>query len=296
MSVASKGAGETGANGQAIAVMCVGVLCLVTNDALAKWLTTHYPPLQLAFVRSLLALPMIAAIALALGGRQVLHTRHIRLHALRGLLSVTATFTFFSGLKVLPIAEATALVFAAPIFITALSVPLLGEHVGWRRWSAVLVGFAGVLVVVRPGAAAFQPASLFVVATALLYALVMLSARWIGRQEGFWTMMFYVVLFPALFSGLVVPFQWQPLHLPHLPLLLGMAVFGTLGVTLIGHAFRLGTAAVVAPFDYTALIWASLFGWLIWSDLPGIWTCSGAAIIMASGIYIVIRETRAAHA
>src|SRR5690606_19143461 len=185
MSVASKGTGEMRANGQAIAVMCVGVLCLAANDALAKWLTAHYSPLQLAFLRSLLALPLTAAVALMLSGREVLHTRHMRVHALRGLLSVGATYAFFSGLKVLPIAEATALVFAAPIFITVLSVPLLGEHVGWRRWLAVLTGFAGVLVIVRPGAAAFQPASLFILAAALLYALVMLSARWIDRQEGF---------------------------------------------------------------------------------------------------------------
>lgn len=283
------------ANGQAIAVMCVGVLCLAANDALAKWLTAHYSPLQLAFLRSLLALPLTAAVALMLSGREVLHTRHMRVHALRGLLSVGATYAFFSGLKVLPIAEATALVFAAPIFITVLSVPLLGEHVGWRRWLAVLTGFAGVLVIVRPGAAAFQPASLFILAAALLYALVMLSARWIDRQEGFWTMTLYVVLFPALFSGFVAPFQWQPLHIHHLPLLLGMAVFGTLGITLIAHAFRLGAAAVVAPFDYTALLWASLFGWLIWSEVPGFWIYVGATVIVASGIYIVVREARPTH-
>lgn len=293
MSLVSKSGDGGRADGQAIAVMCIGVFCLVVNDVMAKWLTAHYTPLQIIFVRNLLALPIIAAIAVSFAGRTALRSGHLRLHAVRGLLSVCAAYTFFSGLRLLPLAEATSLVFAAPIFITALSVPLLGEHVGWRRWSAVLAGFVGVLVIVRPGAATFQPASLLIVATAMFYALMMISARWIGRHENLWTMMFYVVLFPTLYSGLVVPFQWQTVHTPHLPLLLGMAVFGTLGVTLIGHAFRLGTAAVVAPFDYTALIWASLFGWLFWSEVPGLWTYAGAAIVMASGIYIVTRETRA---
>jgi drug/metabolite transporter (DMT)-like permease len=171
-------------------------------------------------------------------------------------------------------------------------VPLLGDRVGWRRWSAVIVGFAGVLIIVRPGAAAFQPASLFVVATALLYAIIMISARWIDREESFWTMMFYVVLFPMLFSGLVVAAEWRTPQPIHLVIWLGMAVFGTLGMALISQAFRLAAAAVVAPFDYTALIWASLFGWLVWGEIPGPWTYAGAAVIIGTGIYIVFRETR----
>lgn len=291
MSVAAQNAADR-SNGQAIAIMCVGVVCLVTNDAMAKWLTAYYPPLQIIFVRNLLALPMIVAIVLARHDLRALRTRHLGVHALRGGFAVTAAFAFFSGISVLPLAEATALVFAAPIFITALSVPLLKEHVGWRRWMAVVVGFIGVLIIVRPGAAAFQPASLFIVAAAALYAVFMMSARWIQKDEGFWTMTFYVVLFPLVFSGSIVFFQWQPMALVHLPLFLALAVFGTLGVTLIGHAFRLGRAAVVAPFDYTALVWASLFGWLVWGDVPQVWTYAGAAVIVASGIYIVIRESR----
>lgn len=293
MSAPSNAASAAGTNGQGIAIMCLGVLCLVANDAMAKWLTAYYDPLQLVFMRNLIALPLIAAVALALGGGAALRTRHARVHALRGLFLVAAAYCFFRGLQALPLAEATSLVFAAPMFITALSVPLLGERVGWRRWAAVVVGFIGVLVIVRPGAAAFQPASLFVVGTALLYALVMLTARWIERSEGFWTMMFYVVLFPTLFSALVVGAVWQTPQLDHMPLVFGMAVFGTLGVTLIGHAFRLGEAAVVAPFDYTALVWASLLGWMFFAEVPGGSTYAGAAIIIASGIYIVIRETRA---
>lgn len=293
MSISTRTAEEAREAGLGIAVMCAGIFCLVVNDAFAKRLTEDYAALEIMFMRALIATPMVAAAALAFGGRRALATRHLRVHALRGLMLVGGTWCFFLGLGYLPLAEATSLVFAAPIFITALSVPLLGERVGWRRWLAVLAGFAGVLIIVRPGAAAFQPASLLPVGTALFYALVMLSARWIGRAEGVWPTMFYVVAFPLVFSGLAVWTVWRAPEAGHLPLFLGMAVFGTLGLTLISQAFRMAPAAIVAPFDYTALVWASLFGWLVWGELPGLWTYGGAAVIILSGIYIVIRETRA---
>jgi len=274
--------------------MCGGAFCLVVNDAIAKWLVAYYEPLQVIFMRNLLAAPMIAAMVVSVGGWSALRTRHLRVHALRGLLLVAGAGSFFLSLRTLPLAEATALFFAAPIFITALSVPLLGERVGWRRWAAVVVGFAGVLIIVRPGAAAFQPASMLAVATALLYAIAMIATRWIGRGDSVWTMMLYLTLFPLLFSGLLVPLQWQTPALSHLPIFVGIAVFGTLGMTLISQAFRLAPAAVVAPFDYTALIWASVLGWLLWSEIPAIWAYAGTAVIVASGIYIVVRETRVA--
>lgn len=276
--------------------MCAGVFCLVVNDTFAKWLTAGYEPLQIVFLRNLFALPMVTALALALGGRAALRTAHLRLHALRGVLLVAAPITFFLGLRKLPLAEATVLIFAAPIFITALSVPLLGDRVGWRRWTAVLAGFAGVLVIVQPGAAAFQPASLYPVSTAVLYALIMISTRWIHRSESMWTMMVFVVLFPLLYSALIVPTVWRTPALEELPLFVGIAVFGVSGMTLISQSFRLAAAAIVAPFDYTALVWASLFGWLVFGEVPGAWIYAGAAVIVASGVYIFVRERRLAGA
>ena len=272
--------------------MCAGLLCLSVNDAIAKWFTADYHPLQILFIRQTVALPMVLAAALVLRGPASLKTRTPGLHALRGLLLTVAAACNFLGLTVLPLAEATTLILAAPFFITALSIPLLGEQVGWRRWSAVLVGFLGVLIVMRPGLAAFQPASLYVVAAAVLYALIMLSARWIDRAEGFWTMVFYFMLFATIFSGLGAIPVWAPLRFGDLTLYAAMAVAGTLGITLVSQAFRQGPAAVVAPFEYTILIWASLIGWLVWQELPDIWTYLGAAVIAASGVYILLRETR----
>lgn len=277
----------------AIGTMCAGILCLSINDAMAKWLTSHYGPLEIMVARNIIAVPMIALIAAASGGFRILRTPRPAVHALRGLLMVAASYTFFRALGILPLAEATSLVFVAPIFITALSVPLLKEHVGWRRWVAVLIGFLGVLVIIRPGGAAFQSASLLPIATALFYALFMISARWIDKAESFWATMFYVALFPLIYAGPVVATEWHGMALAHLPLFFGLAVFGTLGVTLIGQAFRLAPAAVVAPFDYTGLLWASLLGWLFWGELPDLWTYIGAAVIAGSGIYVVWREQAA---
>ena len=275
---------------RAILTICAGVAFLVANDALAKLLTDRYSPIQIVFLRNLIAVPMIAALIGMLLGRAGLRTRNLRLHAGRGALMVTGATLYFTALIYLPLAEATALVFSAPIFITALSVPLLGEAVGWRRWGAVLLGFVGVLVVVQPGAAGFQPAALLPVGAAALYALFMVSARWIGPREGLWTMMLFVTLFPMIYAAPFAMWVWTPVQGQDLSLFLAIAVLGSLGITLIGQAFRMAPAAVVAPFDYTALIWAAALGWLIWGDLLSVSTLLGALIIAASGILIVLRE------
>ena len=277
---------------QAILTICAGVAFLAANDAIAKLLVERYDPFQIVFLRNLIALPMVSAVVLYMIGVSGFATSHLRIHALRGILMLAGAYTFFKGLEALALAEATALVFSAPIFITALSVPLLGEKVGWRRWIAVTVGFVGVLIIVRPGGANFQLASLYVIGTAVFYALFMISARLLGQRESMWTMMLFVMLFPMLYA---VPFAvavWVPVRASDLSLFVVLALFGALGITLIGQAFRFAPAAVVAPFDYTALIWASLFGWLIWNDTPEMWTLVGASVIVFSGIFIVVRESR----
>ncbi|SFP40593.1 DMT family transporter [Tranquillimonas alkanivorans] len=273
-----------------VLLMCVGVACLSVNDAIAKELTAGYSAIQILFLRNLIALPVAVVIALRMGGRSALRSYRPTAHLVRGVFWLCAATLFFTGLRFLGLAEATTLVFAAPLFITALSVVLLKEHVGWRRWSAVLAGFLGVLVVVRPGSAAFQPASLFPLATALFYAVLMISARWVDPRESVWTMMLYLVGAGALLSGLVSPFVWTAVQGEDLWLFAGIAFFGTAGMTMMTQAFRFAPAAVVAPFDYTALLWATLMGWAIWSEVPDAATYFGAAIIVMSGLFIVFRE------
>lgn len=276
-----------------ILLMCAGVACLCVNDAIAKALTATYSPVQILLLRNVLALPFALAVALRMGGRAALLSHRPAAHLLRGVLWLCAAAMFFTSFIYLELAEATALIFAMPVFVTAVSALVLRETVGWRRWSAVIVGFCGVLVVVRPGAGTFQPASLLPVATAFVYALLMLSARWVDRRESVWTMMLYLVGSGALLSAFVAPFFWVTPRPEDLWLFFGIALFGTVGITLMTQAFRLAPAAVVAPFDYTALVWATLLGWLLWNEIPDSATYLGAAIIIASGIYIVWRERRA---
>jgi len=276
----------------AIAAICAGVAFLVTNDAMAKLLTERYAPIQIIFLRNLIAVPVIAAVIFFTFGAKALRTRNLGVHAVRGLLMVMGGWLYFVGLMHLPLAEATSLVFSAPLFIAALSVPLLGEKVGWRRWGAVLLGFAGVLVIVQPGGASFQLASLLPLGTAVFYALYMISARWIDRSERLLTMMLFVMLFPMLYAAPAAIAVWSPVAPGDIGLFTGTALFGSIGLALIGQAFRMAPAAIVAPFDYTALIWAAGFGWLFWGDIPGFWTLAGALIIVSSGI-IILRERHA---
>lgn len=273
-----------------ILLICVGAACLSINDAIAKALTASYSPLQILFLRNLIALPIALLVAVAMGGPGALRSRRPAAHLLRGLLWIGAAYLFFTSLMHLPLAEATALVFVAPLFITALSALFLAEAVGWRRWLAVIVGFIGVLIVVRPGGAAFQPVALLPVATAFLFALMMLSARWVDRRESVWTLLLYLTGTGALLSGLLAPFFWSPVRAEDLWLFVGIAVFGTAGVTLITQAFRIAPAALVAPFDYSALIWATALGWLIWNEVPDSATYLGAAVIIASGVFIILRK------
>ena len=276
-----------------IIMMCVGVVSLCVNDALAKSLTDLYSPIQILFLRNVIALPFAILIAWNMGGLAALRSHRPVAHLFRGGLWIAATIMFFTSLKHLGLAEATALIFVAPLFITALSALIFREPVGWRRWLAVIVGFAGVLIAVRPGTSAFQTISLLPVATAFVYALLMLSARWVDTRESVWTLLLYMTATGAALSLFIVPFVWIPIRPEHLWLFAAVAIFGTAGMTLMTQAFRLAPAVVVAPLDYTAILWATLLGWIFWTEIPDALTFVGAAVIIASGVFIIWREHRA---
>lgn len=273
-------------------MMLVGVACLCVNDALAKTLTAHYSPLQILFMRNLIALPFALLIAFKMGGGGALRSHRPLAHLMRGALWIGATILFFTSIRYLGLAEATALIFVAPLFITALSALFFREHVGWRRWLAVVVGFLGVVIAVRPGTSAFQTVSLLPVATAFAYALLMLSARWVDARESVWTLLLYMTATGAALSLFIVPFFWTAVRPEDLWLFAAIAVFGTAGMTMITQAFRLAPAVVIAPLDYSAIVWATALGWLFWNEIPDMLTFLGAAIIISSGAFIIFREHR----
>ncbi|SLN48022.1 DMT family transporter [Roseisalinus antarcticus] len=282
--------------GAAIAVMCTGALLLVLSDTASKWLVVRYHPMQILFVRSLVAMIVLGGIILIRSGPVGLRSARPGVHVLRGLCAIGATWAFILSLRFLALDAATALIFAAPLFIAALSWPVLREVVSRDRWIAVAVGFVGVMVIVRPGAASFEPALLLPIVAAALYALMMLSARRIDPRDGYLTMTFYMALVPAVICSATLLMSWPKREPLDLWLLAAVALCGTLGISLLSQAFRMAPAAIVAPFDYTALLWASVMGWIVWGTVPSVWIYPGAAVIVGSGLYLIMTERRAARA
>ena len=192
----------------------------------------------------------------------------------------------------LPLADAAALLFAGPLFITALAIPMLGEHVGWRRWSAVFVGFVGVLIMLRPTPEAIQPLAIIPITAALSSAFRDIITRRISATESSNAIMFWSNAALLCAAALTSAFGWEPMRLIDLVFL---ALLGTVvGVAhwVMIEAFRLAEAAVISPFKYTAIVWASLFGYFFWGTVPDAYILSGGALVIASGLYILHRETR----
>jgi drug/metabolite transporter (DMT)-like permease len=260
-------------------------------DTLIKWLSAGYPVIELLFSNALFALVPVAITTLRRGGVARLRTRRLRLHVVRGTFGMGGGFLGFYAYSQLPLADAYSIIFATPLLITALSVPMLGEQVGWRRWSAVAVGFIGVLVMLRPGAAPIGLGALAALGAACSSAVAILLVRKLSATESTASIALYSNLTVVLVTGCLLPFDFV---LPSVGDLLLMAASGLIGGTalliLIG-AYRRAPAALVAPFQYSQMVWAILLGFLIWGDVPDPAKLLGAAIVASSGLFILYRET-----
>jgi drug/metabolite transporter (DMT)-like permease len=274
-----------------IVLMLIGIAGFAVMDATIKWMAADFPVIQVAALRSWFGLPLLCLVVLRGGGLRSLHTRRPLAHVGRYLLVLGLTLTFFWALSQMKLVDAIAITFAAPIFITALSMPLLGEPVGLHRWLAVGAGFVGVLVMLRPGAGVFQWASIVVLCSVVFYALLMITTRALKSTESPAALMLYPQLGISLSGILAVPFIWVPPSLADLGLFAIAGLFGSVGIMCVTNAFRLAPAALITPFEYSSLLWATLLGFLIWGDLPDSFTLAGAAIVIASGLYIIYRET-----
>ena len=259
-------------------------------DATAKWLGHTYAPVQIVFLGHLFALIPIAVLVWRSGGLSALRTRRPFAHALRASLSFASMLLFYMGLRGLPLAEAIAVSFTTPLFITALSHPLLGEAVGVRRWSAVVIGFLGALIMVRPGTEAFRPDALLVLTSAFMFALATLLTRRLTRTETNVALVTHTTLIAGLASLPFAVLAWQAPSGGDVGLFALLGIAGGSAAYLLVVAYRNAPAAVIAPFDYSSLIWASAFGWMLWreSPEPAVWI--GAAIVAAAGFYITRRE------
>ena len=282
-----------GARDQRLAMlaMLAAVALLAAMDAGLKLLSPHYPPLQVASMRGLAALPLVLAWVVATVGVRSLLRVHWPLHLLRGALGVAFMAGFIHGLRTLPMSTAYTIAFVAPLLVTALAVPLLGERVGPRRWTAIAVGLAGVLVVLRPTATGvFTMAGVSVLLASVAYSAAVITVRLLAQRDSAQSLVFWFLAMIAAGAGLLAWPSWVPLHGGHVWILAAVGVFGTLGQVALTHAFRLGEASLVAPLEYSALLWVVLLDLAIWQVLPDGTTWIGAAIIVASGLYLLRRE------
>jgi drug/metabolite transporter (DMT)-like permease len=266
--------------------------CLTLLDAAVKWLTTDYTPPQIAFIRYGIGICLAAAIATRAGGIGTLRTQRPLGHLLRSVLNLGTMLTFYYALARLPLANAMAIGYAAPLFMTVLSVPMLRERVGPRRWTAVLIGFIGVVVILRPSEAGLDIGSLLALLSALLYALTLITSRQLSGTESSHTILFYYSIAVLVATGAAMPWLWVTPRWNDLWIFVIAGVAGSAGQYFLNQAFRYGEVSLLAPVEYVTLLWATLFGFAIWGQLPGAATLSGAAIIIASTLYIVQREAR----
>ena len=267
--------------------MMATMFCFLALDAIMKHLLETYSLVQVTWGRFFFATivaaaacgPRIGSLAISRApGRQLL----------RSFLLMTTTGLFNAGIRTIPLATATTIMFLNPVFVTILARPLLGEHVGVRRWTGVLIGFLGALVVVRPwqeGLAGLSAGVLFLIAAAVTNATYQIATRQVRHDDPL-TSLLYTAAVGAVVTSLLVPWFWDWPSAFDWGLLVASGAMGGLGHLCLIRAFRSAPASVVAPFSYSSLVWAALFGFVIWNEWPDVWTWVGAGIIIVSGLYI----------
>jgi drug/metabolite transporter (DMT)-like permease len=270
--------------------MLLAVLMFSLLDATAKWLTRTYPVPMVIWARYAISLILMLAALPWAGGLAGLKTRRPALQMLRGVLLLLCTVLFITAISYIPLATATAVGFVSPLFVTALSIPFLGERVGRRRWVAVTAGFLGVLVIVRPTGGSAHWASLLPIAMAVCYASYLILTRMLRLSDGAFASLFYPALVGAALSSLLVPHFWLTPDWPDLAIMTALGLFGGLGHFLLIQAFSRAPASMLAPFAYCQIIGAAVLGYTIFGDVPDLATGAGTAIVVASGLYVWHRE------
>jgi drug/metabolite transporter (DMT)-like permease len=272
-----------------IALVLLATVFLGTSDVTSKYLSATLPSIEIAWIRFLVFLLIMAPAVLPGTRFYALPTRRAGLLVVRSTALLASAVFFISGLRFIPIAEASATSFVSPLFVTALSIFLLKESVGLRRWLATAVGLIGVLIVLRPGSSAFHPAALFSVVSAFAWAVTLVLTRMMSGERTP-TMMAYAAIVGFAIMSALVPFVWvtPSWHDIFFGIVVGLA--STIGQWIVVLAFRYANASVLAPFSYTQLLWVTFLGVLVFGEVPDVWTVSGAAIIVASGLYTAHRE------
>ncbi|MCC7276282.1 MAG: DMT family transporter [Alphaproteobacteria bacterium] len=262
-------------------------------NAAIKWQVARYPVSEVVFIRCLFALiPCLVVVGLS-GGLKLVRTRRLGWHVSRSTLQFISMNCAFLAYGMMPLADAVAIGFASPIILTALSVPLLGEKVGVYRWSAVVLGFVGVLIMVKPSGDMLQSGAVFALANALFGAMLSIGIRRLSATEASATLVFYNATTTFAISAMTLPFfTWVPPAWEDVAMIGGIGVSSGIAQFWWTQAFRFCPAAILAPFSYMSMIWAVLLGFVVWGDVPTPSLIVGAVIVAACGLFIAYRETR----
>jgi len=272
--------------------MIVAMLLFVVMDALAKWLvSSQMSAVQLIAIRAWLILPIVLLILAARGELKDLKTSHPGRHILRGCCGFFAPLAFFTSLKSLPLADATVIFFSSTFILTAASAIFLKEQVGVHRWSAVLIGFIGVVIAMEPRGGGDLQAYLLVLAAAIIYAMIFVSGKHLSRNDSVISMVFSLHLGMGLMGTLALPWFWVPLSLVEIGQLCLLAVIALFAHYMFTAAFARADVSALAPFEYTSLLWATTIGYFVWQDIPTTEVWIGAGIIISCGLYVVHRES-----
>ncbi len=286
-----RGVSKIADGGRGILWMLLTMFLFACINAIAKYLALSYPVPQVVWARYAFHLLLLA---LLLRGRlpRAAATKRLGLQLLRSSIMVITTGLYFTGIHFIPLADAGAIMFVAPILVTALSLPLLGEPVGRRRWAGVAAGFVGALIIIRPGAGAMQAAAFLPFCAACLHALYQITTRKVSSIDPAITSLVYTALVGGLVASAVVPFFWTAPDAAGWALMAMLGFLGGVGHFALIKAFQAAPVATVTPFGYTILLWVTLFGFVLFDDLPDAWTIVGALVIVASGLYIFHREQK----
>ena len=260
------------------------------HDVVVKFLGEHYSAVQIIFFSVLLSFPLVTVMLMNDRTDGNLRPRHLWWTALRTLSTVITGVSAFYAFSVLPLAQTYAILFAAPLLITLLAIPILGEKVGMRRGLAILVGMLGVMIVLRPGAADLSFGHAAALSAAVFSSLASVIVRKIGKDERSVVLLLYPMVANFIILGGVLPFVYTPMPVEHFGMLGIIALFGFVATLFIIHAYRNAEAVIVAPMQYSQMVWAAIFGALIFQESPDFYTIVGACVIIASGLYIVARE------
>ena len=268
--------------------MVAGVFCMASMDVMAKILGHSIPVAQIVWLRFVSQAVLVGG-GLIIARRELFTSAHIKLHMLRGLATTFSSYMFFLGIIYLPLADATALIQLGPVMVTLGAVFVLGETIGHRRIVAIAVAFLGAMLIIRPGSSVMSPASAFPMLGAVGFTVYALATRFV-RSDGPWTALFLQGVFGTMFSSLLVPFFWQPIALSDAPAVAALVGFGILGHLLMIRAFAAAPAGDIAPYGYAGLLFAMIFGLVLFGETPDGFTLLGAVVIVTAGIYVWYRE------